>query len=308
MSALLAVEGLSVSFPTASGRLRAVHDLSMSVHRGECVALVGESGSGKSTIARLITGLVPPESGRVLLEGAPLSATPGWRKRIQLIFQDPFGSLNPAHTIRHHLARPLSLHRRDITDMDAEIGALLTRAGLSPEYAAKRPFELSGGQRQRVAIARALAPAPDIIIADEPTSMLDVSMRMDILRLLRGLVTGGVGMVFITHDLAAARFLADRIFVLYAGQVMEASPSQALVTDPLHPYTRLLIAAAPHAGGSLHAPLPGRPGRPPVIDPPPGCPFAARCPRVTDTCSRPVALHQTGDRHVRCIHGDAPDV
>ncbi|MFT5680969.1 MAG: peptide/nickel transport system ATP-binding protein [Myxococcota bacterium] len=300
MSAVLSVEGLSVSFPTPGGRLRAVHDLSMAVARGECVALVGESGSGKSTIARLITGLVAPESGTVLLDGAPLSGN--WRKRIQLIFQDPFGSLNPAHTIRHHLARPLALHRSDITDMDAEIGALLTRTGLSPEYAPRRPFELSGGQRQRVAIARALAPNPDVIIADEPTSMLDVSMRMDILRLLKGLVEEqGVAMVFITHDLAAARFLADRIFVLYAGQVMEASPSDALVTDPLHPYTQLLIAAAPRAGEDLSAPLPGKPGRPPVIDPPPGCPFAARCPSVTDRCARPIPLYTHNDRQVRCI-------
>ncbi|MDG1481311.1 MAG: ABC transporter ATP-binding protein [Myxococcota bacterium] len=302
MSPVLSLEGLSVSFPTAGGRLRAVHDLSMAVEKGECVALVGESGSGKSTIARLITGLVAAESGAVLLEGQPLSRVPGWRKRIQLIFQDPFGSLNPAHTIHHHIARPLALHRSDISDIDAAVGALLTRTGLSPEYASRRPFELSGGQRQRVAIARALAPAPDVIIADEPTSMLDVSMRMDILRLLKALVEEqGAALVFITHDLAAARFLADRIFVLYAGQVMETSPADALVSDPLHPYTRLLIAAAPRAGETLDAPLPGTPGKPPVIDPPPGCPFAARCPSVTDRCARPVPLYHRNKRQVRCV-------
>jgi len=302
MSPVLSLEGLSVSFPTAGGRLRAVHDLSMAVEKGECVALVGESGSGKSTIARLITGLVAAESGTILLEGQPLSQVPGWRKRIQLIFQDPFGSLNPAHTIHHHIARPLALHRPDISDIDAAVGALLTRTGLSPEYASRRPFELSGGQRQRVAIARALAPAPDVIIADEPTSMLDVSMRMDILRLLKALVEEqGAAMVFITHDLAAARFLADRIFVLYAGQVMETSPADVLVSDPLHPYTRLLIAAAPRVGASLDAPLPGAPGKPPVIDPPPGCPFAARCPSVTECCAQPVPLYHHKKRQIRCV-------
>lgn len=302
MSAELSVEALSVSFPTSAGRLRAVHDLSLSVRAGECIALVGESGSGKSTIARLITGLVRPQSGRIQLNGQPLSSVPGWRRRVQLIFQDPFGSLNPAHTIHHHIARPIQLHRPDVHDVDGEVGRLLTLAGLSPAYAQKRPFELSGGQRQRVAIARVLAPQPDVILADEPTSMLDVSMRMDILRLLKGRVSEqGVAMIFITHDLAAARFLADRILVLYAGQLMESAPAQALISAPQHPYTQLLVAAAPHAGGRLDSALPARPGTPPVIDPPPGCPFAARCPAVEERCrAHSPVLHSSGSHQVRC--------
>jgi peptide/nickel transport system ATP-binding protein len=303
-----------VRFP-APGRglrartLHAVRDVSLDVARGEIVALVGESGSGKSTIARAIARLVPVASGAIAPDGE--DARPGrrpsraWRRRVQMIFQDPFGSLNPVHDIAHHLIRPLRLHGTRATEAREAARALLEEVGLRPaaDYLDKHPHALSGGQRQRVAIARALAPRPDLLLADEPTSMLDVSLRVEVLRLLRRLRDErGLTQILITHDLAAARFTADRIVVLYAGQVMEDAPAGALLDAPLHPYTRLLVAAIPRAGASLFTPLPARPGAPPNIDPPPGCPFAARCPEVHDRCraERPRPRPLPGGRRLAC--------
>jgi len=312
---LLEVRGLSVRFPVGGGLrrrwLRAVHDVDLTVERGEIVALVGESGSGKSTIARLIARLVKPSGGEVLLDGIdllksePRGASRQTRQRIQVVFQDPFGSLNPVHTVFHHVARPLQLHgRASDGELRPAVLALLERCGLKPAktYIDAHPHSLSGGQRQRVAIARALAPQPDLLLADEPTSMLDVSIRTDVLRLLRELRdTQGLAQILITHDLAAARFVADRIMVLYAGQLMELSTAEDLVADPLHPYAKLLMAAVPRPGGSLFAPLPAASGRPTTIDPPPGCAFAARCPEADARCrSETPTVHHIGDRQVRC--------
>ena len=290
MSPLLDVRDLSVSFRLGDGRLlRAAHEISFSLDRGQSLALVGESGSGKSTIAKLITRLVPAWGGAVHLDGQDVLSAESrpsrrYRKRVQMIFQDPFGSMNPVHTVRHHIERPLKIHGRFKEGM---VESLLERVMLRPAemFAAKYPAEMSGGQLQRVAIARALAVEPDLLIADEPTSMLDVSARVDILRLLKGLQDQGMALLFITHDLAAARFIADRILVLYAGQVMEEGDAERMIADPQHPYTRLLMAAAPRPGGSLMAELPGKPGLPPTIDPPPGCPFAPRCPSTQSLCA-----------------------
>lgn len=301
MSPLLDVRDLSVSFPLGDGRtLRAAHEISFTLDRGQSLALVGESGSGKSTIAKLITRLVTARSGALFLDGQDvLSAesrpSRAFRKRVQMIFQDPFGSMNPVHTVRHHIERPLRIHGRYT---EGTVEALLEQVMLRPAdtFAAKYPSEMSGGQLQRVAIARALAVEPDLLIADEPTSMLDVSARVDILRLLKGLQRQGTALLFITHDLAAARFIADQILVLYAGQVMEVGDSDRIISDPQHPYTRLLMAAAPRPGGSLMADLPGKPGLPPTIDPPPGCPFAARCPSAQTLCMErtpPLLFHHT---------------
>jgi len=319
---LLEVEGLGKTYPVGGvlgrrRRLRALHDVSFRVDRGECVALVGESGSGKSTIARQIVRLERPDRGAVRLDGVDVlarerrRASLEFRRRVQMIFQDPFGSLNPHHTILHHLERPLLRHDRvrppGVRDRAL---ALLAEVGLDPaaDYADKHPHALSGGQRQRVAIARALAPGPDLVLADEPTSMLDVSLRMGVLNLLaHKKKQDGLALVLITHDLASARYLAERILVLYAGQVMEAAPADDLVLAPRHPYTKLLLSAA--SGGGLVAPVvpvvPGaaRPAsagassRPELVDPGPGCPFAARCPIAVDACRRldpPVVTITTG--------------
>lgn len=290
--------------------LRAVHEVSFAVDRGEIVALVGESGSGKSTIARMIARLTPTRTGRILLDGEdvlttePRGASPAYRRRVQMIFQDPFGSLNPVHTVAHHVRRPLLIHAKaPPADVDAKVEALLTTVGLTPGHAHKHPYELSGGQRQRVAIARALAVEPDLLVADEPTSMLDVSIRMDVLRLLKRLRDErGLGIVFITHDLAAARWLADRILVLYAGQVMEQGPADEVVLRPAHPYAQLLMAAAPRRGGSIHTPLPADAGLPPNVDPPTGCPFAARCRSRVPGCEVDQSPVEVSEHHLAACH------
>ena len=315
MIPLLAVEGLGVRF-TLDGwpkrrTLRAVHDVSFEVRRGEIVALVGESGSGKSTIGRAIARLIQASAGAVKLDGVdvlasePKAASLAYRSRVQLIFQDPFASLNPVHTIGHPIERALLVHKRAGPDnVQARVETALASVGLEPpgEMSRRFPFALSGGQRQRAAIARALVVEPDLIIADEPTSMLDVSIRMDVLRLFQRLRdTEGRSVVLITHDLASARIVSDRVVVLYAGQVMEAGPADDVLARPRHPYAKLLAAAALRGGG-LRAPLPANPGSAPVIDPGPGCPFAARCLSVVPTCRTvdPPSVTVAPDHSVRC--------
>jgi ABC-type glutathione transport system ATPase component len=222
------------------------------VDRGEALALVGESGSGKSTAARLVARLLAPTSGAILLDGFDVlrqRVTLSYRRRIQMIFQDPFASLNPVHTVAYHLARPLlrhgKAHRRDVGD---RIHALLEQVGLTPasEIARKHPHQLSGGQRQRVAIARALAVEPDLILADEPTSMLDASIRVGVLNLLRDLKEQrGIAILLITHDLASARYLADQTIVLRAGHAIERGPTVEIMSSPQAAYTRELLSAVP---------------------------------------------------------------
>jgi peptide/nickel transport system ATP-binding protein len=293
---LLDVDGLCVDFWVGSGlrptRFRALDDVSFSVKPGEILAVVGESGSGKSTLGRVVTGLVQASAGEVRFDGTSGLDSKGRmqvdRQRVQMVFQDPFASLNPAHTIFHHVARPLQLHGAG-GDLRAEVASLLARCGLDPaeEYLDAYPHRLSGGQRQRVAIARALAPGPDLLIADEPTSMLDVSIRTDVLTLLRSLSEErGIAQILITHDLAAARLIADRILVLYAGRVMEVGPTESVIYDPLHPYAHLLLAAvAPKPGGDLFEPLPATGKATDKGDGGRGCPFAPRCPQVKPVCT-----------------------
>jgi peptide/nickel transport system ATP-binding protein len=237
----------------AGRRVTVLDGVSFQVDRGEALALVGESGSGKSTVARAILRLANPDAGAILLDGEdvlarePRRASLAYRARVQLVFQDPFASLNPVHTVAHHLARPLLRHGRATREtVRARCLELLRTVGLEPaeELVDRRPFELSGGQRQRVAIARALAVEPDLLVADEPTSMLDVSIRSGVLALLAQLKrTRGLAILLITHDLAAARLLADRVAVLHHGKIVEEGPTRAVVDAPAHPYTRALLAA-----------------------------------------------------------------
>src|SRR5919206_3082432 len=221
-------------------------------------ALVGESGSGKSTVARLLARLYDPSEGSVLFEGNDVSRVRRrrdvlrYRSQVQMIFQDPFGSLNPVKTIRHHVERPLRIHRVvPSAQIEERVHELLRTVGLVPpeDVAAKYPHELSGGQRQRVAIARALAVEPTVVLADEPTSMLDVSIRIGILNLMLKLKEEhDLAFLFVTHDLASARYVADDILVMYAGQIVEQGPIEQVLADPLHPYTQLLLSAVPDAG------------------------------------------------------------
>ena len=233
-------------------RLRAVDHVSFTLTPGRTVALVGESGSGKSTIARIIARLERPTSGRVTLRGPDGEAVPDdhtYRHHVQMVFQDPFASLNPFHSVAHHLARPLRLHDRTRTSAEtwSAIVELLARVSLPAEdIAHRRPHELSGGQRQRVAIARALAPGATVLVADEPVSMLDVSIRLGVLNLMARLQREQhLAVLYITHDLATARHFADDILVLYRGRIVERGPADAVILDPRHPYTTLLAAASP---------------------------------------------------------------
>ena len=296
---LLEIQGLGMDFPQgglfSKSTLRALNDVSLNIAAGEAVALVGESGSGKSTLAKLVAGLQMASRGEIRFNGAPRADAA--RDDIQMVFQNPFASLNPVHDIRHHLERPLKLYG---LNKPGALKELLEKVGLDESYLTRFPHELSGGQRQRVAIARALAPKPKLLLADEPTSMLDVSSRMDILQLLGRLrKETGVGLLFVTHDLAAARWLCDRILVLYAGQVMEMAASDTLLRAPKHPYTQLLLVAATH-GVSLETKLPAKPGRANTIDPTPGCPFQNRCLQALSECSHTTPTLVGSEHQVAC--------
>jgi peptide/nickel transport system ATP-binding protein len=279
--------------------VHAVENVSLALAEGKVTAVVGESGSGKSTLARLLARLLTPTSGELLTGG---SAVPSggrgrreYARRVQLVLQDPFSSLNPVHEVRYHLARPLQVHGllAPGTDLDEAITGLLERVALTPadQFLRKYPHELSGGQRQRVAIARALAVRPRVLLADEPVSMLDVSIRLGILNLLDDLrERERLAILYITHDIASARYLADTIAVMYAGQVVESGPAQAVTDQPAHPYTQLLLSAAPDpdrrtAPEANGASVKGRGAPPSLVTPPSGCRFHPRCPHAMTICT-----------------------
>ncbi len=250
---VLALDNVSKGFGRGDGRVLAARAVSVALYPGRTVALVGESGSGKTTAARLIMREYQPDSGRLLFRGTPVEqGTAGlkaYRSAVQMVFQDPFSSLNPAHTIRHHIERPLRLHRPELKRAERReaIAELMRRVKLDPALIVpKFPHELSGGQRQRISIARALAVDPEVIIADEPTSMLDVSVRLGILNLLNDMKRQlGLAVLYITHDIATARYVAEEIMVMYAGQIVEWGATESVLNDPQHPYTRLLLSAVP---------------------------------------------------------------
>ncbi|WP_251150008.1 ATP-binding cassette domain-containing protein [Cellulosimicrobium sp. Marseille-Q4280] len=235
-----------------AGDMLALDDVSFTLTSGRTVALVGQSGSGKSTIAKILTQLERATSGSILLDGSPIPqrgrALRRYRQQVRMVFQDPFASLNPSHTIRHHLERPLLLdHVVPKDEVDDEVHRLLERVHLDAGVVERRPHELSGGQRQRVAIARALASRPSLLIADEPVSMLDVSIRLGVLNLLAELQrASNLGVLYITHDLATARHFSDEIMVLHHGVVVEHGPADDVILDPQHPYTRALRDASPN--------------------------------------------------------------
>ncbi|HLI07571.1 MAG TPA: ABC transporter ATP-binding protein [Ktedonobacteraceae bacterium] len=281
--------------------VHAVEDASFTLYAGRVTALVGESGSGKTTIARMLAGVYPPTSGTIRLHGKPVNLKGGrerheFRRQVQLVFQDPFGSLNPVHTIRYILSRPLRVfgHARSGAEVSDRVMALLQRVSLVPvdQFIQKYPHQLSGGQRQRVSIARALAAQPEVLLADEPVSMLDVSIRLQILNLLLRLKEEEhLALLYITHDIASARYFADETLVMYAGQMVEGGPGEEITQNPKHPYTQLLLSAAPdpdrlEEGGGLRK-LPERRGEiPSLIHPPSGCRFHPRCPYAMEVCKQ----------------------
>jgi peptide/nickel transport system ATP-binding protein len=268
--------------------LHAVDGVSIRLFAGTVTAVVGESGSGKTTLARLLAKILVPDRGQLLLDGepAPAGRPRSYCAQVQMVFQDPFASLNPVHRVRHHLVRPLKVHHV-VRDVDTGAADLLRRVALEPpeHFMGKFPHELSGGQRQRVAIARALAVRPRVLLADEPVSMLDVSIRLGVLNLLADLRDRDrLAILYVTHDIASARYLADTIMVMYAGQVVETAPSTSLTDSPAHPYTQLLLSAAPDPDREQPPALAGRGAPPSLIDPPSGCRFHSRCPHAMEIC------------------------
>jgi len=282
------------------GAVHAVDDVDVVLRRGHVTALVGESGSGKSTVARLLAQLFPRTGGDIRLRGRSTKVKGGkhfraYAAQVQMIFQDPFASLNPVHTIRYHLTRSLKIHHNaGSTDEELEsaLHDLLNRVSMTPpeRYLDKFPHELSGGQRQRIAIARALGANPEALLADEPVSMLDVSIRLGVLNLLRDLKERfNLAILYITHDIASARYFADDTLVMYAGRMVEGGDSETVTQSPAHPYTRLLIGSAPdpdrltgELAGQIQDQGNGEP--PSLIHPPTGCRFHPRCPMAMPKC------------------------
>jgi peptide/nickel transport system ATP-binding protein len=297
---LLRTTGLTRHFHIGGGlsrrTLHAVDDVSLAIGEREIVALAGESGSGKSTIARLLAKLYKPTSGEIYFQGTPLSGIRSRRDTLRytglvpMVFQDPFSSINPVFRISHGVERGLKLHRPELSKQQRhdEARRVFEVVGLTPaaEVLQRYPHELSGGQRQRVGFAQALALRPKLILADEPVSMLDVSIRIGLLNLMAGLRDAeGVSILYITHDIASARYVADRLIVMYAGQIAETGPIEDVLAHPKHPYTQLLLSAVPDPRAPLDVTAETDRGEPPrVIDPVPGCRFRWRCPLAIDTC------------------------
>jgi peptide/nickel transport system ATP-binding protein len=300
-SPLLEVRSLSMHFKMGGmgsrSRLHAVDDVTFRIGEREIVALVGESGSGKSTIVRLLALVYRPTAGEITFCGRPVSKLRrrrdrlAYRGNVPMVFQDPYSSINPAYRVGHGILRAMKLHRRDLgrDERRAEARRVLKAVGLTPPDAVlgKYPYELSGGQRQRVGFAQALALRPKLILADEPVSMLDVSIRIGILNVMARLREDeGVSFLYVTHDLASARYVADRVLVMYAGHIVEQGPTEQVLSDPRHPYTKLLLSAAPDpdAPALFAADVADAAEPPKVLDPAPGCRFAPRCPYVVEMC------------------------
>ena len=307
---VLEVRGLTKHFAVhsvvASGRrllsrrsgpapvVHAVDDVSLALPAAQVTAVVGESGSGKSTLARMLVRLVAPTSGELLLDGHAVPRGQGGRlsyaKTVQMVLQDPFASLNQIHDVRYHLSRPFQVHglAGSSSDLYDKIAAVLERVSLTPAdaFMGKYPHELSGGQRQRVAIARALAVQPRVLLADEPVSMLDVSIRLGLLNLLADMRDRErMAILYITHDIASARYLADKIVVMYAGKVVESGPAVQVTDSPAHPYTQLLLNAAPDPARTTPVALLGSGAPPSAVAPPSGCRFRLRCPHAMAICA-----------------------
>lgn len=318
MENLLLAEHLVKEFPVKGGVVHAVSDVSFAIRQGETLGLVGESGCGKSTLARLLMDLIRPTSGRVCFEGQYLDQLTGaaWRqaqRRMQMIFQDPYASLDPRMSVGQSIMEPLNAHRvgasrRERADLARD---LMTQVGLSPDHFDRYPHQFSGGQRQRVGIARALALNPALVICDEPVSALDVSIQAQILNLLGDLQQQRqLTYLFISHDLNVVRYLSDRVMVMFLGRVCELSPTEPLYQHPRHPYTRFLLESVPQPDPTRRdedrALLTGEVPSP--VDPPDGCRFHPRCPYADDLCKRqPPDLTETAPGHLCACHHPLPD-
>jgi oligopeptide/dipeptide ABC transporter ATP-binding protein len=316
---LLEIEDLAKHYPVKRGivvarevgTVKAVDGVSLRLDRGETLALVGESGCGKSTTARLVLRLIDPTTGIIRFEGVDITDLRGeplrkLRRRMQIVFQDPFASLNPRMTIGDIIAEPLVVHEiGDRMSRRARVNQLLSLVGLASFHASRYPHEFSGGQRQRIGIARALAVEPSLIVCDEPVSALDVSIQAQVVNLLKDLQARlGLSYLFIAHDLAVVKHMADRVAVMYLGRIVEIAPKAALFTAPLHPYTRALLAAIPRPDPHAHIPRQLEGGDvPSPLNPPTGCHFHTRCPFAVALCreeSPPLAAKAPG--HLVACH------
>jgi peptide/nickel transport system ATP-binding protein len=316
---LLRTEGLTRHFRIGNtlsrGILHAVDDVSLAIGERQIVALAGESGSGKSTVARLLAKLYRPTSGEIYFQGKPLSAIRSrrdvlrYRGEVPMVFQDPFASINPVFRVSHGVMRSLKLHRPELSPHErrAEAERVFEAVGLAPaaEVLQRFPHELSGGQRQRVGFAQALALRPKLILADEPVSMLDVSIRIGLLNLMAQLRDEqGVSILYITHDIASARYVADRLIIMYAARIAEQGPTEEVLARPKHPYTQLLLSAVPDPRAPLSIGAETDRGEPPrVINPVPGCRFRWRCPLAIDECQTVTPeLSELGPDHEAACH------
>lgn len=319
---MIKVHGLSKEYQLATGFralaagsrnvLRALDEVSFTIGKGEVLGLVGESGSGKSTTGKLVVGLEEPTSGIIEIAGTDAITQRRRHRRefhrqVQMIFQDPYGSLNPQHTIGEIVARPLIYQRAaGRSEIANRVAATLEEVGLSPveNYIGKFPHQLSGGQRQRVCIARAIALEPSFLVADEPISMLDVSIKWDIIRLLKRLVRDrGISLLYITHDLATVSIVCDRIAIMYLGRIVETGPVGEILNSPRHPYTRALLDAIPSADPDIKRHEPAiLEARDTTYDTA-GCSFAPRCPRADAQCrERPSITTKEGLQSYACFH------
>jgi len=302
--------------------VKAVDGVSLELKRGEVLGLVGESGSGKTTLGRALLGLVRPTSGAIEYDGQDLGRLRerrlrALRRRLQMVFQDPHAALNPAMDLLTAIGHPLRVHRLATSRLEqrARVVDAMERVGLTPapQFLTKLPGELSGGQKQRANIARAIISGPELLVADEPISMLDVSIRLGILNLLASLRDDlHLAVLYITHDIASARYFADRTAVMYAGRIVETGDSEAVTQRPAHPYTRLLVSSAPdpeHLAGTDRVTAGPRGEAPSLVTPPPGCRFHPRCPSATQLCrtSSPPLLDLGGGRQAACW-GHADDI
>ncbi|MCI9115251.1 MAG: ABC transporter ATP-binding protein [Acutalibacter sp.] len=304
--------------------LKAVDDVSFEIRKGEILAVVGESGCGKSTMAKMLCKVYEPTEGSISVNGMDVTGHTGkkdvsrFRKEVQMIFQDPFGSLNPAHKAGRIVGRAVELHYPELSTAQVRerVVELFETVGLTPaaDFMEKHPNQLSGGQRQRIVIARALAVKPSILVADEPTSMLDVSIGIDIMNLMLDLQKKeGLTYLYITHNLASARYMANRMVVMYAGNCVEQGGTDDIIQSPLHPYTVLLLSSTPEPFREEKLEIHASEDLPDLTGDMKQCPFASRCPRATDRCRKEKPENYViGDRQVKCFlyehakEGDGP--